>query len=108
MGHSDIAPLRKIDPGEKFPWTKLNKYNLGLKYSIRSIRPDLIKKKYYRKLFFQNLQKIGYRYFDISRNNRKDKLIIKSFQQHFLPKKITGKIDKKTLKISYFLAQDRN
>ena len=38
LGHSDIAPLRKIDPGEKFPWTKLNKYNLGLKYSIRSIR----------------------------------------------------------------------
>ena len=108
LGHSDIAPLRKIDPGEKFPWTKLNKYNLGLKYSIRSFRPDLIKKKYYRKLFFQNLKKIGYRYFDISRNNRKDKLIIKSFQQHFLPKKITGKIDKKTLKISYFLAKDRN
>tara|TARA_B100000575_G_C23120258_1_gene648177 strand:+ start:1496 stop:2215 length:720 start_codon:yes stop_codon:yes gene_type:complete len=108
LGHSDIAPLRKIDPGEKFPWTKLNKYNLGLKYNIRSVGPDFIKKKYYRRLFFQNLKKIGYRYFDISRNNSKDKLIIKSFQQHFLPKKITGKIDEKTLKISYFLAKERN
>ena len=108
LGHSDIAPLRKIDPGEKFPWTKLNKHNLGLKYNIRSVGPDFIKKKYYRRLFFQNLKKIGYRYFDISRNNTKDKLIIKSFQQHFLPKKITGKIDEKTLKISYFLAKERN
>ena len=32
LGHSDIAPLRKSDPGEKFPWKKLSKYNLGKWY----------------------------------------------------------------------------
>ena len=29
LGHSDIAPLRKIDPGEKFPWHELIKRNLS-------------------------------------------------------------------------------
>ena len=35
LGHSDIAPLRKKDPGEKFPWKKLSKNKFGLWYSIK-------------------------------------------------------------------------
>ena len=29
LGHSDIAPTRKKDPGEKFPWQYLAKFGLG-------------------------------------------------------------------------------
>ena len=34
LGHSDIAPDRKKDPGEKFPWEYLAKKNIGLWHKI--------------------------------------------------------------------------
>ena len=64
LGHSDIAPDRKKDPGEKFPWEFLSKYHIGIWHSL-----DKKKIKKYRlknindlekKLFLNNLIKIGY------------------------------------------------
>ena len=103
LGHSDIAPLRKLDPGEKFPWKKLSKYNLGY-WPNNNKNFKLSSKKKIENLFFQNLYKIGYRYFKIKKRTNADKLIITSFQNRYLPQNITGKIDLKTLKISHFLA----
>ena len=101
LGHSDIAPLRKLDPGEKFPWRKLCTHKIGKWYKKN---PHITNKKNIKKFFFQNLKKLGYRYFSVSKRSLKDKLIIKSFQRHYLPKNVTGKIDQKTLKISQLLS----
>jgi N-acetylmuramoyl-L-alanine amidase len=102
LGHSDIAPLRKIDPGEKFPWKKLSQHNFGIWYKETKRLKSLIKRKP-EDNFYNNLKKIGYRYFSNSKKSRINKKIIKSFQQHYLPNNVTGKIDKKTFKISHFL-----
>jgi N-acetylmuramoyl-L-alanine amidase len=104
LGHSDIAPLRKLDPGEKFPWKRLSKYKLGNWYEGRGKKLKFTDYKKIESLFFNNLFKIGYRYFIVTKRTKNDRLVIKSFQQHYLPHKVSGKIDQKTLNISDFLA----
>ena len=102
LGHSDISPHRKIDPGEKFPWKELSAHSLGKWYveDFNYVRDSFKKIDI---LFFKNLKKIGYRYFNTIKRKTIDKKVIRSFQRHYLPNKVTGKIDKKTLKISHFL-----
>ena len=108
LGHSDIAPNRKLDPGEKFPWKKLSKFNLGVWYNEHLINSEQSKqiKNFSSKQFFQNLHKIGYRYFSISKRRSEDKFVIKAFQRKYLPTLVSGKIDKKTAKICHFLANN--
>ena len=97
LGHSDIAPNRKKDPGEKFPWKKLAKndlcfwHNLNEKF-IKKFRKQKIDLKE-SKIFINNLHKIGY-------SNYKDKFLIKAFQRRFRPELIDGKIDKECFLIS--------
>jgi N-acetylmuramoyl-L-alanine amidase len=105
LGHSDIAPLRKKDPGERFPWKKLSSYKIGKWYEEKKREKIEENNKKLRIVFFKNLKKIGFRYFNVYKRTASDKRIIKSFQQHFLPQNVTGKIDKKTLKISHLLSK---
>ena len=108
LGHSDIAPLRKKDPGEKFPWKKLAKKKLGIWYKSLNFNIKEKNKKILKEKFFNNLFKIGYRYFQKKRRNKNDSLIIKAFQRRYLPEEVTGSINQKTYVISHFLAKNTN
>ena len=104
LGHSDIAPLRKIDPGEKFPWKLLAKKKIGYWYTVRKNNKNFATEKLnLRDVFFSNLYKIGYRYFDKKKPLSSDSKIIKAFQRRFRQNKISGQIDKECLQISHFL-----
>ena len=105
MGHSDISPLRKIDPGEKFPWEKLSRYKLGSWYKKLGNDKKQSKTDINRNLFFKNLFKIGYRYFSANVPKKSDRYIISAFQRRYTPRNVTGELNKKTLLISDFLAK---
>ena len=105
LGHSDIAPLRKIDPGEKFPWTLLSRKKIGKWYKTNRKNKNLnLKKIDIRNYFFKNLYKIGYRYFDKTKPSGMDPKIIKVFQSRYRQNKVNGRIDVECLQISDNLA----
>ena len=103
LGHSDIAPDRKKDPGEKFPWEYLSKNKVGIwhtlsKKKIKKERSIKLNKEH-EKIFYENLIKIGYK-IKKSKYNRIKKNIIKAFQRRFRQELINGKLDKECLLIS--------
>ena len=100
LGHSDIAPLRKKDPGEKFPWKILSKKNIGIwhnyKKKIKNRFID-IKSTDLKNEFFFNLRKYGY---SINSKSLLDKRkIVKVFQMRFRPENVNGIIDFETYDI---------
>ena len=106
VGHSDISPIRKKDPGERFPWKKLKEKKIGIWFDNLKIKFNVLNKRKIRKTFFQNLYKIGYRYFHRNKKSKKDSYVIKAFQRRFSQEKISGIIDQKSLIISHFLANN--
>tara|TARA_B100001063_G_C16619562_1_gene479992 strand:+ start:68 stop:802 length:735 start_codon:yes stop_codon:yes gene_type:complete len=107
LGHSDIAPSRKKDPGEKFPWNMLYKNNLCHGYNLskkeikkfREIKVNLIEEK----KFLKNLYKIGYSRFETKLFYKKKIILIKAFQRRFRQELVNGKIDKECFLISKHL-----
>jgi len=113
LGHSDIAPERKKDPGEKFPWKLLSKKKIGYWHNLN--QNELIKNRNLKtsskekNLFLTNLFKIGYQkkfLYNLNFNRISfDQIISKAFQRRFRPEIINGKIDQECLLISQNLVK---
>ena len=108
VGHSDIAPLRKIDPGEKFPWKYLAINKVGIWHSydsnfLRKYRRLKVLTKQDMKKFIKNLNRIGYCF----SAKKKPFFIktIKAFQRHFRKELINGILDQECLMIAQNLTK---
>ncbi len=100
LGHSDIAPDRKKDPGEKFPWKLMYKKKLSIWHNKKESTLKKLRNvkctKHEELKFFNNLKKIGY--------NAKYRIyMIKAFQRRFRQNLVSGKVDKECLLISFSL-----
>ena len=114
LGHSDIAVLRKKDPGEKFPWEYLSKNKIGVWHTLN--KQDLSKNrkikisKIEENIFFRNLFKIGYskKYSKDNSKNKYSRELTKTFQRRFRQELVDGKIDQECLIISKNLIKAYN
>ena len=110
LGHSDIAPDRKKDPGEKFPWKYLSKKKVGLWHDLNEEKLLKIREKKVDKYdeinFIKNLYKIGYSRVLNKGKNKNNKLLTSAFQRRFRQDLVNGIIDEECLLISKNLTKN--
>ncbi|WP_133364718.1 N-acetylmuramoyl-L-alanine amidase [Qipengyuania sediminis] len=97
VGHSDVAPQRKIDPGELFPWERLAEYGLCLPTPT----PMLVDPFDNDGAFLLALERFGY---DITDGPK----AIEAFQRRWRPRKIDGEPDGEIRAILFQLLLDRD
>ena len=109
LGHSDIAPERKKDPGEKFPWKYLSKKKIGYWHDLNDkdllTSRDIKINKFEEDFFVSNIHKIGYPKNNKIKKNKYLKILTKAFQRRFRQSLINGIIDQECLLISKNIAK---
>ncbi len=101
LGHSDVAPFRKVDPGEKFDWARLARIGVGLwvepvpaghdaALGVGSSGPEVAKLQ-------RRLARLGYDCPPTGVFDPATATIVKAFQMHWRPARADGRGDRSTL-----------
>ena len=89
LGHSDVAPLRKQDPGELFDWPALARVGIGLFPEPAAMALAPVDPAAARRL----LAAIGY---VLPQEAREQTAVLAAFQRHFRPARCDGHLDDET------------
>ncbi|MFT7259656.1 MAG: N-acetyl-anhydromuramyl-L-alanine amidase AmpD [Glaciecola sp.] len=108
VGHADIAPSRKNDPGPRFPWYRLYQEGIGAWYDNQNLThhwlafnhtlPSLA-------LVQKSLNAYGYDLVPTGKMDQQTIDTLAAFQMHFVPWKVTGEVDNLTAAAIFALVQ---
>jgi N-acetylmuramoyl-L-alanine amidase len=101
LAHSDVAPLRKWDPGEKFPWERLHRAGVGawiepapmtpgMVLALRDIGPEVAQLQ-------AGLRVYGYAIEATGIYDELTAAVVAAFQRHFRPACVDGRADPSTI-----------
>ena len=102
LAHSDIAPRRKIDPGEKFDWQRLHRAGIG--HWVAPASPDRgdcglgpgTKDPWVAEAQLL-LARYGYQIAQTGMLDAETCTVLTAFQRHFRPARVDGRLDRATL-----------
>lgn len=100
LAHSDIAPGRKRDPGERFDWARLARAGIGLWTEPVPVGGDsglsLGDESAAVAALQQDLADYGYGLEVTSTYGRGTEIVVEAFQRHFRPERVDGCADRST------------
>jgi N-acetyl-anhydromuramyl-L-alanine amidase AmpD len=108
VGHADITPQRKIDPGPRFPWQRLYRLGYGAWYD-----DDTVIKYWeqFRKdippvpLLQTALNTYGYEIELSGEHDMQSRNVVRAFQMHFVPWQVTGEFTEETVAVLFALLE---
>ena len=102
LAHSDVAPTRKKDPGEKFPWARLARAGIGHwvePLPVVEAEPGMgigVAGSLVADVQLL-LRKYGYGIEATGVIDGKTEFVVTAFQRHFRPARVDGRIDQSTI-----------
>jgi N-acetylmuramoyl-L-alanine amidase len=110
IGHSDIAPLRKLDPGPLFPWKRLAAEGLGIWPNEQAVaRQQMLFAEQLPSIswFQAQLARLGYASPQTGELDVATRHVIAAFQMHFRPARFDGTPDAQTAALLLVLNQTK-
>ena len=108
LGHSDIAPDRRLDPGPTFPWRRLYEHGIGAWYdddTMQRYRERFEAQPPTLALLQRGLKAYGYDVDDTGELDAQTQVALVAFQMHFRPSDWSGQPDAETAAIVFALLE---